>query len=280
MRTNIVSAGYFDVFGIRASRGRLFDADASYVMGPPSEVILTQRAARALFGDADPIGQLVEQPGRTPLRYTVIGITPDIRSGGLSSEIVPAAYLPFSDGYASLGASVFVKSMRATDDVTRMIAATAAGIDRTAPLYGPESMDALIGSAAAEPRLIGRVLGLVSVIAVVLASVGLYGLVWQSVMERSRELGVRMAIGASRPHIAWLVGRRMLLVLLLGLAAGIGAARLASRVLESQFFGVLPGDPAIITAAALGLAVVTAAAIARPVYRATTLDPVAVLRTE
>lgn len=278
--TNIASTGYFDVFGIRATRGRLFDESASYVMGPPSEVVLTHSAARALFGDDDPIGQAVEQPGRTPLRYTVVGITPDIRSGGLSSAIEPAAYLPFSDGYATLGASVFVKSGRTVDEATRLIAATAAGLDRTVPLYGAESMDALIGKLAAEPRLIGRVLGLVSVIAVVLASVGLYGLVWQSVMERSRELGVRMAIGASRRHIAWLVGRRMLLVVLIGLAVGAGAAMLASRVLTSQFFGVSPGDPVILAAAAAGLAAIVAAAIARPLHHATTVDPVTVLRAE
>jgi ABC-type antimicrobial peptide transport system permease subunit len=89
-----------------------------------------------------------------------------------------------------------------------------------------------------------------------------------------------MAIGASRRHIAWLIGRRMLLVLLLGLAAGLGAAMLASRVLTSQFFGVSPFDPVILAAAAAGLAAIVAAAIARPLHHATTVDPVTVLRAE
>ncbi len=277
---NYVSSDYFDVMRVPIARGRTFTSEESFASTQPTSIVLSGAAARALFGASDPIGRTVVEPNRPPREYTVVGVTAETRWLDVTHEPEAVAYEPFFDGLSTLGGIVIARSSRPAGEVTRVIQAAAASIDRSTPLFRDQTMADVIDGRLARQRLFAWILGLLGAIGFTLAAVGLHGLVSQRVAERTREFGIRLAIGAGRATVIRLVARQAAAVAIAGTTVGLGAAALAAKLVEANLFGVTARDPFVYASATVLLIVVVAAAIVSPTRAATKIDPISVLRAE
>jgi predicted permease len=283
---NAVSHAYFDVLGIRIVHGRAFtDAEAFAADSGSPVAIITEKLARRLFHDADPIGQRIVLPARTRARpareLTVVGVTPDVHWHEVSGDADLFLYLPFnSPDFGSRDGTLLVKSPLTLNEVVRRVEAVAKDVDATLPLQYSRTLRTNIDTRLRDRRVFAWVLSMLGWLAVVLAAVGLYGLLAQSVAERTREFGIRMAIGSGRAHIFRLVIRQALWIGALGTALGIGLAFAGTRLVEAQLYGVTRVDPSVYVAAALSLAGVVLVAGLWPARSATRIEPVEALRNE
>jgi putative ABC transport system permease protein len=276
-----VSAGYFNAMGIRLIKGRAFtdrdDARGERVL------IVSEAVARTFWPGGDPLGKrmaLVERP-RPSDWLTVVGVVEDVRQGGFKTRPAHAVYQPY--GQVSnrffLSRATFVARTNAPP--RQAAAAMRAALQQTDPAQAPqalESMEALIDRTVAEPKFQTRLLGGFSLIALLLAALGVYGVMAASVMERRFEIGVRMALGADRTSVIGLVLRRTLVLMTIGIAIGLAGAYAVTGLLKTLLFGVTPRD-AMTFAMAIGVMLAAAlAAAVLPARRASSVDPVMVLR--
>jgi predicted permease len=285
--TNGIVPNYFQVLGTPVIHGRTFTAAEAFASTPMDDtmpVILSEALARRLFGDADPVGRTVHLPARanTPaLEFPIVGVVRDAHLTDFSGDPDLMVYQPL--GRSSAGWSqvvLMVRSNRSSAEVGSEVRALAARLDRYLPLSGGEALSVYIDGHLRQQRLFATMLTWVSMLAFVLAAVGLHGLVAQAMTERAREFGIRMAIGASRHAIVRLVGRYVLVVAASGVVAGLALAGVASRLVSAMLFGVSALDP-VTYAVAVGLMVfIVALAAAWPALRATRVPVVDVLRAE
>jgi predicted permease len=277
---NYVSSGYFDVLRVPIARGRAFTAAESFGQDGGGPIILSAGAARLLFGDADPLGRVVTEPGRGGGDHTVIGVTAEGRWRSAAAPPDPIAYQPFGPGIAVTGAAIIVRSSRPGSEVVKAIQDAGASIDRATPLFLDRSMTQILDGRLARQRLFAWVLGLLGVIGFALAAVGLHSLIAQMVAERAREFGIRVAIGASRRDVVNLVARQAGIVAGLGIAAGIGAALVSGKLIEASLFGVTSRDSLVYASATGLLLAVVALALIGPARAALRVEPIAVLRND
>ncbi len=277
---NYVSSDYFDVLRVPIARGRTFTPEESFASSQPTTVILSGAAARVLFGATDAIGRTVVEPGRPPREYTVVGVTAESKWLDITHAPEPVAFEPFYDGLSTTGALIVARSSRPAGEVARAIQTAATSIDRSTPLFRDQTMGAVIDGRLARQRLFAWILGLLGAIGFTLAAVGLHGLVSQMVAERTREFGIRLAIGADRAAVVRLVARQAAAVAIVGAAIGLAAAAGAAKLVEANLYGVTARDPFVYASAAGLLVLVVAAAIVSPTRTATKIDPMSVLRTE
>jgi len=274
-----VSPGYFDTMGIRLASGRgLTGRDRD---GAPNVVLVNHTLADRFFPD----GALGERivfsffDGQPP--WEIVGVVGDERFAGLDEPATPVVYFPYPQDPGG-AFSVVVRSAVAPASLADAARRELAAVDPEVPLYSALAMDAIV--ADSEPvflrRFVLQLVGAFAGLAVLLAAVGLYGVLAQAVVERTREIGVRMALGAGRRDVVWLIVRRGMAPALTGLAVGLGAASAASRLLGALLFGVGPGDPLTLGAVASLVALVSLAACWLPARRATSVDPVVALRSE
>ena len=281
---NAVSRAYFDVLGMRLVEGRAF-TDAEAWTPTSASAIVGARLARRLFGHTSPIGQRIVLPARTPSRpaheLTVVGVAPDVHWKSVAGDPELFLYLPFSSpDFGVRSATLLVKSALAPSDVTKRVEASAKDVDATLPIQYSQTLRASIDTSLRDRRVFAWVLSILGWLAVVLAAVGLYGLLAQSVAERTREFGIRMAIGSGRRHIFVLVITQALWIGVLGTALGIGLAFVGSRLVEAQLYGVTRLDPVVYVMAAASLGVVVLLAGLWPARTATRIEPVEALRIE
>ena len=285
--SNGIVSNYFQVLGIPVIHGRTFtgaEVFASTSMDDTMPVILSEALAHRLFGDADPVGRTVHLPARanTPaLEFPIVGVVRDAHLHDFSGDPDLLVYQPL--GRSSAGWSqvvVMVRSSRPSVEVDGEVRASAARLDRYLPLTGGEPLSVYIDGHVRQQRLFATMLTWVSVLAFVLAAVGLHGLVAQATTERAREFGIRMAIGASRRAIVRLVGRYVLVVAASGVVAGLALASVATRLLSAMLFGVGALDPVTYIVAVALMAFVVVLAAAWPALRATRVPVVDVLRAE
>jgi predicted permease len=266
-----ITPDYFRALGIELLHGRSFTADGG--------VILSERLAKRLFPDQDPIGHAV-QPKGFPNPYTVVGVAADVKDAGLTAEDAPEMYRPYD---AQRGAPRFVSAVVRTTakpgGVARLMGDEIHSIDAALPVtIGP--FDDRIARLNARPRFNAALLSMFAAIGVVLAALGVYGVLAFLVTQRVREIGVRMALGATRGRIlAWILSYVMSGTAL-GLALGAAGALAAARQFRSMLYGVSPGDPWTLTPVVVLLACVSAIAAYVPARRAATLDPAATLRQD
>jgi predicted permease len=284
--SNAVDGTYFEVLGIRPLKGRVFtDQEA---LTPPGNVaplaVVSENLARRLFGDADPIGRraTIARTAAGPAHeLTVIGVTPDVHWHDVVGEPDLFLYLPFtSPDFGPRAAALLVKSPLPLRDVTERVEGAAKEVDATLPVQSSASLQASIDRDLSDRRVFAWVLSMLGGLGFVLAAVGLYGLLAQSVAERTREFGIRMAIGSERGHIFGLVIRQAAWIGVFGTASGIGLAVLGSRLIEAQLYGVTRLDPAVYMAAAGSLALVVLLAGLWPARTATRINPIEALRVE
>lgn len=276
-----VTPDYFRAIGMRVVRGRPFtetDTDRA-----PRVAIVSAGLAQRLWPGQDPIGRRI-LPRDTPRNAqgqqqwsTVVGVVQDARYRGLTDPRFDlyVAYLQRPD---ILVKHLMVRTTRDPLSLVDPIRTEARRLESTALVENISTMDQLVGQAIAPWRFSASTLGLLSILALALASLGVYAVVSQSVVERRREIGVRVAVGALPRQIAGLVLHDGLRLTVLGIALGMAAAIGAGRVLTSLLYEVQPGDPLTLTSMAVLFLIVSTAAILIPVWRATRVDPVCVLR--
>ena len=279
--TSNVSAEYFRTLGIDLIDGRAFAPDDEYWSGQPPGVVVSQSLARRLFGEERALGHLLTFPATlgTPAHdVPIVGVAEDVRADGPMEALPEIAYLPFAEPRA-VNEVLLVRSTLPAADVARLIRDTAAAIEPGLPVT-IESMEGIVTMRLGQERLFAWVLSVLAGLGFLLAVVGIHGLVSQTVVERTREFGVRLAIGASRGQIMRLVFRSALLVMLIGAPVGLVVAYFASRVVESRLYGVRPADPAVYATAIGALLIVVFLASLIPARTASRANPVDVLRAE
>ncbi|HEX4007783.1 MAG TPA: ABC transporter permease [Acidobacteriaceae bacterium] len=274
-----VSPDYFSVMQIPMLRGRLFSADDSPATTPVA--LISEALARRYFPHQDPIGQQLTFgfPPNGHVSREIIGVVSDIHDASLSSAPGPMMYVPFAQA-PLWGGEVVVRSTLAPADVAAAIRATTHSIDRNLPVTAIESLPQAVQASFAAPRFRTLLLASFSAIALLLAAIGIYGVIAFSVSRRTREIGTRMALGASPASILRLVIGESAKLVLLGLAIGIPAALLFTRYLSTLLFAVRPTDPPTFIAVAILLVLVALTAAWIPARRAMLLDPMVALRCE
>jgi putative ABC transport system permease protein len=274
------SPGYFEALRIPLVAGRFYTA-SDRAGGDPVAVI-SQSMARRYWPGRSALGGSITlgDPADPETRWlTVAGIAGDVRHERLSDEAYPQLYLPFSQAPTR---SV-VLTIRAQGDPSTLVPAIRrqlAEIDSDLPLADVATLAERKAVSLARPRVNAAVLGSFALAALILAAVGIYGVVAYGVIQRTRELGIRMALGAGRGTLLRMVIRQGMMPVLAGLGLGLAAALAGGRVLRSLLFGVGAGDPATFVAATLFLVAVALAAMYVPARRAARSDPMAALRND
>lgn len=281
--SSFVSPGYFHAMEIPLLAGRTFlqtEVDLASEAAREGPIILSHSLARELFSEADPIGrQVIEDGYREQFTHTVVGVVDDIRAGELRGPPTPAAYRPIA---ASWGSNMWllVRSDLPQAQTEAGVREILERIDSSLPFYRVQPITDAIREEVGREELFARVLRLLAILATALAAVGLYGLVSYSVVQRTREIGIRVALGARVGAVVGLVARQFALLVAIGTIAGLLGAVALSRLLASQLFGVAPLDPLTYAMAATILALVALIASIIPARAATRVDPVHALKAE
>jgi predicted permease len=250
--------------------------------GAPPVAVVSEALARKAFGGASPIGRrLALHGGRT--RVEIVGVAGDARTWNLREEPAPVLYLPYAQSLDAMGSATFL--VRSGGDPGTALAAASRLVHRTDPglaLFDARSLAGQVSRALSRERQLSRLAQLSSLLALMLASLGVYGLLSYTVAGRRREIGIRMALGADRARVVRLVLRE-LVRMGAGALAGVVLAAAAERSLASLLYGLAPGSPQAVEALAGAVAVMMAVAAAAawlPARRAARLDPAEVLRAE
>jgi putative ABC transport system permease protein len=278
---NITTAGYFALMRIPIRRGREFtDRDGA---SAPRVIVVNEVAATRFWPDRSPLGQQIELPiarGRS-VRLTVVGVAGNVRHIGLADP--PRAEIYLAAPQAELTWPSLVLAVRTAGDpfaIAEPVKAALRDVDPNVPVVRVNSVDEIVARSIAAPRLYSALFAAFAGLAVALAAIGLYGLVSYSVAERSREIGVRMALGASRRQVMRMVLDDGLRLSAIGAALGVAGGLAATRVLVGLMNGVQPNDP--LTFVAVTAVLIAAALLASylPARRAARVDPMTALRSE
>jgi predicted permease len=278
--TNGVAPNFFAAMELPLLLGRAFtDRDT---VGSPRVAIVNQKAARQLFGDANPVGRRLlfgPIPSEPAREIEIVGVARDAKYTSLRQDVPATVYLPAAqqlDGTAHY----YVRATRNPAAMFGAIRAAVRDVDPTLPAIDLRTNEEQIERISAEERLFARLSGVFGTVALVLACVGLYGLISFMVIQRTGEIGVRMALGARPGQVLRLVLRESLVLVILGTAVGAMAGHGAGRFVESMLFGLTPGDPLTYGVVAAGLVVVALLASLIPARRAARVDPLVALRAE
>ena len=277
----LVSTDYFATLGIPLVRGRVFTEHDNESSGQVA--IINASAARRYWPDADPIGRRISLGAEDDWRE-IVGVVGDTRHEGLDADAEPAAFLPQHQLFSDLGAS-FERTMtlmiRSSNDApanATIIRSAVSSVDPQLPAGIVRTMEEVIGDSIAPRRLNFILLSAFALVALVLACAGLYGVMSYAVAQRTREIGVRMALGASGWQVLGMMFGQAGRITAAGIGAGVAAALALTRSMSSLLFGVSAADPLIYAAVSVLLAAVALVAAVVPASRATRIDPLAALR--
>lgn len=274
-----VSPGYFSTLGVNLQRGRLLtQADRA---GSELVAVVNTALVRHFFPNEEPIGHRFRRNDQAPWA-TIVGVVSDVRRGGKMGQINPQVYFPAAQT-ASYPVRLAEFAFRSAGDPKQLVSAIQQqvwAIDKDLPITNVRTYDEIISQSVSERRFQTLLLGLFAGLALILAMVGIYGVISYSVSQRTPEIGIRMALGATRSGILRMVIGRAMLLVAVGIAAGTAGAYLLSQYLKSLLFEVKPGDPWTYASIAVLLAIVATAASLIPARRATRVDPMIALRYE
>ena len=272
----IVSPGYFKSMGIPLLHGRDFtDAD-----GPTAlpVMIISQATAKKFWGDADAIGHTLRRSAKPDTAFTIVGVVGDVRSTALTQES-PALYYPMAARVWPL-MDIVVRTDASPELSLLAIRQKVHELDAELALANVRTMDQWLSNSAAQPRLNTTLLAIFAAVALVIASIGIYGVIAYSVNQRTGEIGVRMALGATPRGVLRLIVSEGMKVALIGIGTGLLGGLVLGRAVSSLVFGVPVRDPLTFTGVAVALASVTLAASTIPAIRASRVDPIVALRYE
>ena len=277
----ITGPRYFETMGIRLIEGRYFDDRDGE--GAPLTVIVNQTTARTYWPGESAIGRRVKPDFRGDWR-TVVGVVDDVKNAGIDKPTGTELYIPYRQAVSTgFGLRNGYAVLRTKGDPLQLVSAARnvfRDIDASLPVSSVRTMDEVMSSAQARPRFLTTLLSLFSGVALVLAAVGIYGVISYSVAQRTSEFGIRMAMGASPVDVLGMVLKQGLLLGAIGVAIGAAGALALTRLIRGLLFGISTFDPVTFVVMALALTLVTLAACWAPARRATMVDPVVALRYE
>ncbi|HLJ45694.1 MAG TPA: ABC transporter permease [Bryobacteraceae bacterium] len=269
---------FFETMGMRLVEGRFFD-ERDGKGGAPT-VIVNQAMARMFYGNRSPIGRRVRSGVTDPWR-TIVGVVADVKNSALDLPAGTELFFPYQqEGYSTLQAYVVVKAAGDPKSLVSPVRSAIHAIDPALPVAQVLTMDEVMAGARSRPRFLTTLLSLFSMTALILAAVGLYGVISYAVTRRTTEFGIRMALGASAADVTGLVLRHGMTLAVAGVAAGAAGALILTRLIRGLLFGIDAFDPLTFAAMALLLAGVAAVASIVPARRATRCDPMVALRYE
>src|SRR5262249_454938 len=277
-----VSEGYFETMGIRLVEGRFFNA--SDAPPAPNVVIVNQTMARTFWGNQSPLGRRVRPSGGGPdsAWCTVVGGVGDVQNAGVDKPTGTELSLPYRQpqGAGRAGMYVVLRARNGSLELAGAVRRELRDLDPSLPLSGVRSMDEVLSAAQSRPRFLTLLLTIFSAVALALEMVGIYGVLSYLVARRSREFGLRMALGASRQHVLGLVLKQGAALAGVGVIFGLLVALALTRLMSSLLYGVRATDP--LTFFLMPLALVAVALLASYVSarRATRVDPMVTLRYE
>jgi putative ABC transport system permease protein len=275
----VATSDYFKTLGVPLIRGRYFEerdtAEASQV------TIIDETLARKYFPNEDPVGKRITFQGgpNNPIWREIVGIVGHVKHRGLDGESRVQYYMPY---HQMARPNLFLVA-RTTGDPTAIagsIRNAISSLDRDLPIFRVRTMEQYVADSMAQRRFSMFLLGMFAGIAALLAAVGLYGVMAYSVAQRTREIGIRMALGASRTDVVKMVVRQGMVLAGVGVGIGLIAAFVLTRLMEAFLFGVGARDLTIFGLIAAGLVAVAAVACFLPARRATRVDPLVALRYE
>ena len=278
VKHNVIGNGYFATMQIPLLAGRNFST--SDTSTSQHVAIISEHLAKILFPLGNPIGRHYGLGGDKPEDdVTVIGVAKDVKFGHLTEEPVNLDYVPYTQHPWGFGDF----EVRYTGNFAPIAAAvqqTIHSIDRTLPITGVTTLDEQVARTLTDQRLVAQLSTFFGLLAVFLSSIGIYGLMSYVVSRRTNEIGIRMALGAARANVRWLVMREILSLVAIGVAIGIPAALAGDRLVANMLFGVKSTDPASLLGAVALLLTVAVFAGYFPARRASRVDPMEALRYE
>jgi putative ABC transport system permease protein len=271
-----IAPGYLKTWGIPLIAGRGFDEHD--VAGGRNVCLISQTGAKKIFPNEDPIGKtLLVTSNSTPVE--IVGIVGDVRSQRIAEISEMEYYVPLAqENFPFL--NIAVRSNLKLDAVTKLVQTAVTNVDPGIAIAIPQMMDTIVAQARGQARLMMWLLGIFAGVAILLASIGIYGAVAYSVEQRTGEIGVRMALGAQTRDVLRLIVKQGMRPVVIGLAIGIVAAFALGRLLTSQLYEVSSHNPALLAASTALLALIALIACLVPARRATHVDPIQALRTE
>jgi putative ABC transport system permease protein len=278
----VASRDYFRTIGIPLLHGRQFETGDR--MGSPPVVLVSESMARKFWPNGDAIGHFITMGVRPGISHSdvggeIVGIVGDVHDFGLDIEPTPTVYVLMDIP----GSSEINIVVRTTGDPTALVGAaraTVAALDADIPVADPAPMETVLATSLAQRRFYMLLLSIFAAVALSLAGIGLYGVISYSVGQRTQEIGVRMALGATRGQVLGMILSESLRLAGTGIGVGIIGALALNRLLKGMLVGVSTTDPAVFVVAALGIGVIAIAACFVPARRATAVDPVVALRYE
>ena len=290
---NQISPNYFATLGVPVVNGRDFrPSDTGEVKHNPEEqgdmgwqsatVMINETFAKKYFAGRNPVGMHIgfgSDPG-TPTDMEIIGVVKDIKYTSLRDEIPAQAYLPYMVDRFLGGMVIYVRTTADPTLLMSSIRSKLRDLDPNIPISNMRTTEVQINNSLSTERMIASLSAVFGFLATLLAVIGLYGVMAYTVAQRTREVGIRMALGAAQGSVIWMVMREVLVLVAIGVAAGVPASLALTKLVKSQLFGLSPHDPATLVLATVALATVACAAGYIPAWRASRLDPMKALRYE
>lgn len=273
-----VSPDYFRAMRVPLIKGRYLSRED--VKGAPPVVVVNLAFVKQFLPTGEPLGHRVYISMASSALREIVGVVGDVREDSLDQTPTPEVYLPIFQAWVAPGAAYIVRTRVEPLGLAQSIRGVIQQADKDQPIAEVQTMDHIVYSASARPRFLTDLLSLFSLLALVLTAVGLYGVTAYLVSQRTHEIGVRMALGASASRILWLVFRESAWLIAVGMSAGLAGALALSRFLQSLLFEIKPTDPATYVGVSLMLAIVAFAACYFPARRAMRVDPMVALRYE
>jgi putative ABC transport system permease protein len=284
-----VTPAYFQAMGIPLVRGRVFTesdrADSSSGGAAPLVAVVNETMAKEFWPGRDAVGGTLKMFGRDSPWVTVVGVVKDVRSAGVEQKVPATMYFPHAQAQRSAyvapsGMNLVVRTSGEPTAVAAAVRSAVRAVEPSAPVSRVRTMEDVVAGSMASRRFSTLLLTSFAALALVLAAIGIYGVISYSVTERKFEIGLRMALGAGQGRVLRLILGEGLRMAAAGLAVGLAGALMVTRLLRSMLVDVSASDPATLLAVAALFAVVSLAASYLPARRATAVEPMRVMRGE